>query len=147
MMRCLMIIYVEAFHEFTLGCVHVPGAANTAADTLSRNALTSFFVQVPEADPDPLHIPPAAGGGPAQRGHRLANAGLEGAVRYYILYADLAESTRRTYAAGMRRFYELFPPPFRLPKSRCATSPQRWRMTTSRRRQSKHTWPLSAMRI
>ena len=38
-------------------CVHVPGVTNRAADALSRNALPSFFTQVPGADPYPQPIP------------------------------------------------------------------------------------------
>eukprot|EP00731_Ephydatia_muelleri_P017226 Em0010g324a len=51
------LFYIEAYHDFSLRCVHVPGATNRAADALSRNALPSFFMQVPEADPDPQPIP------------------------------------------------------------------------------------------
>ena len=55
MLRCLF--YIEAFHDFSLRCVHVPGVTNRAADALSRNALPSFFTQVPGADPYPQPIP------------------------------------------------------------------------------------------
>ena len=55
MLRCLF--YIEAYHGFSLRCVHVPGASNRVADALSRNALPSFFAQVPGADPDPQPVP------------------------------------------------------------------------------------------
>ena len=56
LMRCLF--YVEAYHEFTLHCTHLPGSLNTVADALSRNALPSFRLQMQEADPLPYALPP-----------------------------------------------------------------------------------------
>ena len=56
LMRCLF--YVEAYHEFTLHCTHLPGSLNTVADALSRNALPSFRLQMQEADPLPYALLP-----------------------------------------------------------------------------------------
>ena len=55
MLRC--IFFVAAAHEFTLRAVHIPGNQNTAADAISRNKTTLFFLQVPEINPHPMPIP------------------------------------------------------------------------------------------
>lgn len=47
MLRCLF--YIEATFGFHLRCFHIPGAMNTAADSLSRDNVESF-VQVPFAN-------------------------------------------------------------------------------------------------
>ena len=42
---------MAAAHEFTLRAVRIPGNQNTAADAVSRNKTTLFFLQVPEINP------------------------------------------------------------------------------------------------
>ena len=107
LMRCLF--YVEAYHEFTLHCTHLPGSLNTVADALSRNALPSFRLQMQEADPLP-YAPTQADRRPAAQGPRLAVSDLEGTLRFY--YAQgLAESTHRTYQSGMRHLLYSLPFP------------------------------------
>ena len=55
MLRCLF--FLEAKFQFTSISVHIPGVANTIADALSRNNMTSFYSLAPQAYPSPILIP------------------------------------------------------------------------------------------
>ena len=57
MLRC--IFFVAALLEFTIRAVHIPGNQSTAADAISRNKPTLFFLQVPETNPLPTPVPQA----------------------------------------------------------------------------------------
>ena len=54
---CVLVFLASKF-GFWFRASHIPGVKNVAADALSRNVLSSFFSQVPQADPLPLVIPP-----------------------------------------------------------------------------------------
>ena len=56
LLRCMF--FVTAFHELALRPVHIPGSCNTVADAISRNNLAQFRLQVPEAKPAPVVLPP-----------------------------------------------------------------------------------------
>jgi hypothetical protein len=43
--------------EFQLRVRHIAGLENTAADALSRNAMSQFHLLVPDADKDPTVVP------------------------------------------------------------------------------------------
>ena len=55
LMRCLS--FFLARWDMMFVCSHIPWTDNCAADTLSRNSLSSFQSLVPEAeaDPNPIH--------------------------------------------------------------------------------------------
>ena len=55
LMRCLF--FFTAFHQIILLPYHVPGKLNTAADHLSRDALSAFLQLVPGAMPLPKPLP------------------------------------------------------------------------------------------
>lgn len=57
LMRCLF--FFSAFHQLLLVPQHVPGKDNTAADHLSRDAVSSFLQLVPAANPLPTKLPEA----------------------------------------------------------------------------------------
>ena len=49
--------FMCAYFDFELIAAHTPGQENSAADALSRNALPSFFSQVPTAAQLPSQVP------------------------------------------------------------------------------------------
>lgn len=55
MLRC--IFFVAALFEFTIRAVHIPWDQNTAADAISRNNRSLFFLQVPATNPFPTPVP------------------------------------------------------------------------------------------
>ena len=55
LMRCLF--FFTAIHQLFIVPQHVPGKENTAADRLSRDALSSFLQLVPTANPRPTDLP------------------------------------------------------------------------------------------
>ena len=57
LMRCLF--FFTAFYQMLLVPRHLPGRDNTAADHLSRDALSSFLQLVPTAQPQPTELPDA----------------------------------------------------------------------------------------
>ena len=57
LMRCLF--FFTAIHQLFIVPQHVPGKENTAADRLSRDALSSFLQLVPTANPRPTDLPGA----------------------------------------------------------------------------------------
>ena len=56
LLRCLF--FMEAWFQFELVAVHIPGTLNTRADDLSRDRLSSFFLKAPEMESEPTAIPP-----------------------------------------------------------------------------------------
>ena len=56
LLRCLFFFAAE-FNLF-LFAQHLPGKYNVAADALSRNNVSLFFLQVPQAKKDPSTLPP-----------------------------------------------------------------------------------------
>ncbi len=55
--RCLA--FIQAEHDLILSASHIRGVENTRADALSRNDLTKFRAQCPQAATDPTLIPEA----------------------------------------------------------------------------------------
>ena len=55
LLRGLALVAME--FSFHLRAIHIAGAANSAADALSRNNLPSFLLQIPQAQPTPDLIP------------------------------------------------------------------------------------------
>ena len=55
LLRCLF--FLEAQLQFQLSGSHIPGAANSCADNLSRNQLAAFRISTPHADIYPTPIP------------------------------------------------------------------------------------------
>ena len=51
------LFFMCAYFDFELIVAHTPGQENNAADALSRNALPSFFSQVPTAAQVPSQVP------------------------------------------------------------------------------------------
>ena len=45
LLRCLF--FLEAYYDMHISASHIPGHANTLADHLSRNRISSFFSQAP----------------------------------------------------------------------------------------------------
>ena len=56
LLRC--VFFITAFHEITMFPVHIPGLENRAAHAISRNNISIFYSQVPQADPAPMVVPP-----------------------------------------------------------------------------------------
>ena len=56
LLRCLF--FMEAKYQFQSMAQHVQGCLNVAADALSRNHLSTFFLQLPAADPHPSPVSP-----------------------------------------------------------------------------------------
>ena len=56
LLRCLF--FLEAYFEFELTAIHIPGVHNDLADDLSRDRLSSFLSKAPWADHLPSPIPP-----------------------------------------------------------------------------------------
>lgn len=56
LLRCLF--FIEAHYQFELTATHIAGVANSLADDLSRNALSSFLSKAPHMEPNPTPIPP-----------------------------------------------------------------------------------------
>ena len=57
LLRCLFFICARS--NITLSAEHIAGVTNEAADALSRNNLSAFFLKVPAAHEAPSVIPPA----------------------------------------------------------------------------------------
>ena len=51
-----MLVLVEADFNFSLSACHIAGPSNLAADLLSRNNLSEFFLYFPQANQHPLSI-------------------------------------------------------------------------------------------
>lgn len=58
LMQCMF--FFMAFHQLVVLSQHVLGKVNTAADHLSRDALSSFLQLVPSANPLPTELPEAS---------------------------------------------------------------------------------------
>ena len=56
LLQCLF--YLEAFFQFELVAVHIPGVSNDLADNLSRDNLSFFLLKAPHMDPHPVILPP-----------------------------------------------------------------------------------------
>lgn len=54
-LRCLF--FISASYEFELCATHTPGVENVAADALSRNNLSAFFMQMSTAARSPTPVP------------------------------------------------------------------------------------------
>ena len=59
LLHCLF--FMEAWFQFELVAVHIPGTLNTRADDLSHDRLCSFFSKAPEMDPKLTAVPPETG--------------------------------------------------------------------------------------
>ena len=55
LLRCLH--FIAARYNLIVSAAHLPGSQNLLADALSRNNLTLFFDNHPQANPHPTHIP------------------------------------------------------------------------------------------
>jgi len=53
----MQLFFIAAWHEITVGAVHIPGRDNTLADANSRNHIDVFFQQAPQASAIPSAIP------------------------------------------------------------------------------------------
>ena len=53
-----MLVFLAAKFNFWFVASHIPGVKNVAANALPRNALSSFFSQVPQENSHPTNIPP-----------------------------------------------------------------------------------------
>ena len=53
------IFFVVAHFNIYVHATHVPGVENVAADALSRNSLSTFLQEVPNAEAQPTQIPQA----------------------------------------------------------------------------------------
>jgi len=54
-----LLVFYAAKYNFWFTAVHIPGKENVIADALSRNKMSVFFSQVPQATRHPAHITPA----------------------------------------------------------------------------------------
>ena len=55
LLRCLF--FFEAYYDLYITALYLPGLANTLADDLSRNWLSSFFTQAPHMQRRPSPLP------------------------------------------------------------------------------------------
>ena len=81
---------------------HIAGVSNCAADMLSRNYLTEFFV-VPPGVPSTMRNPATTQGNYITKRARLDLPHLQVALQEYFANGA-ARSTWRTYAVGQRRY-------------------------------------------
>ena len=95
-LRCLF--YIEAYHDFSLRCMHIPcRVTNRAADACNLTQCTPFLLYAgSRSRPGPTANPTALDQRLAVQRQGLVIADLEGAVRFYYSQG-LAQSTRRTY--------------------------------------------------
>ena len=54
-----LLVFFASIYYFWFTATHIPGKLNIAADALSRNKLSAFFIQAPQADRQPTPVPPA----------------------------------------------------------------------------------------
>ena len=52
------IFFVTILYESKTLPTHILGTENRAADAISRNIISIFYSQVPQADPAPVVVPP-----------------------------------------------------------------------------------------
>ena len=51
------VFFITAKYNFDIAAIHTPGKLNTIADAISRNNISLFRSQVPQAAPQPIPIP------------------------------------------------------------------------------------------
>ena len=101
LLRCL--VFVEAHYWCHLHPMYIDTRSNHLADDLSRNNLSSLFIQGPRSRPPPIMGITAAAGPPPGPSGRLAIDALAQSVQHYFCNG-LAPSTQKTYQAAMKRF-------------------------------------------
>lgn len=52
-----LLIFFACYHQFWFVASHIPGVENVLADAISRNNLSLFYSQVPQAAQTPTRIP------------------------------------------------------------------------------------------
>ena len=101
LIRCLSLI--ECSYHFNIVSRHIPGKQNDLADALSRNRLSLFRSQHPQALWDPSAIPTSLQQLLNIPKARLDISSLGQSVRNYYLQG-LAPSTQRTYQSAKSRY-------------------------------------------
>ena len=98
LLRCLF--FIEAYFQFQLSAVHLPGDQNVQADDLSRNRLSAFHEKVPESSSLPSPIPPTL--------LQWLTSGLDlshlDPVVHFFCRKGIADSTHKTYQSALHRF-------------------------------------------
>ena len=99
-----LLVFLASYHNFCFTAKHIAGRVNTLADALSRNNMSFFYSQVPQAPQERPQIPEAishlTGTGPALDIHCL-----DSAVQHYYS-AALAASTQKIYKAAECRYLD-----------------------------------------
>ena len=95
---CSLWFYV-AHYDINLTCVHIMGVANTTADYLSRNNMSSFFSRHPPTHPSATT--PTSNFFSQQP--KLDLTTLQEALQSYY-HQGLAASTHRTYSVGTQNY-------------------------------------------
>ena len=100
LIQCLF--FLEAWFGFEIVASHLPGRENTLVDDLSPNRRSVFLSKAHCPDEAPTDLPPELPGLLLSRGG-LDISKLDGSV---LLYSSrgVADSTRRTYQSGLRRY-------------------------------------------
>jgi len=93
-----VLVFLAAKFNFWFVASHIPGFKNVAADALSQDALSSFFSQVPQANPHPTNIPPPL--------VMLVSQDITWTCESSsgILYSRFSPSSHQTYQSAERRY-------------------------------------------
>lgn len=98
-LRCLF--FVEAYYDLSLAATHISGVENRAADCISCNNLDEFFSFYPQAQCQPVSVPPGLVRQlilPKER-QAVDLQRLESLARE-LVSGSLAPSTKRVYTSG-----------------------------------------------
>ena len=91
-----LLVFFASKYNFWFTATYIPGKLNVAADALSRNNMSVFFMQAPQADPQPTAVAPALHGFAVSTRHHMDMQELEQAVQRYFA-AGLTSATHKTY--------------------------------------------------
>ena len=99
------VFFITAKYNFDIIAIHTPGKLNTIADTISRNNISLFRSQVPQAAPQPIPIPNQLVEGLSCAKPDWSSPQLDDLVCFYFKQS-IAPSTAKTYESAIKRFLQ-----------------------------------------